>query len=336
MADLPERTAAAWIDRPGPVDAIRVGELPLPAVGSGEALVRVEAVAVNAVDTLVRSGAYPTPMSFPFVIGRDLAGTVVAVPDDGSAGGFAEGDRVWCNSMGHDGRPGAAAEYVAVPVERLYPLPEQTDAVTAVAVVHPAATAHLALFTHGRLRSTDTVFVAGAAGNVGAAAVRMASAAGARVIASAGRPDLEYCRSLGASLALDYHAPDLAERIRAAAPDGVDVYMDTSGRNDLTTAVELLAVRGRILVLAGLGRADGDPPLPVGPLYTKDASVLGFVISRARTTELAAAAERVNELLSAGMLSPRRIELLPLSAAAEAHRRVESGEAHGIRLVLRP
>jgi NADPH:quinone reductase-like Zn-dependent oxidoreductase len=72
---------------------------------------------------------------------------------------FTPGDRVWCNSLGHGGRQGSFAEYAVVPAERLYHLPAAVDPVPAVAVLHPAATAYLALFRHGGLRPTETVYV---------------------------------------------------------------------------------------------------------------------------------------------------------------------------------
>lgn len=85
--------------------------------------------------------------------------------------------------------------------------------------------------------------------------------------------------------------------------------------------------------MAGIGVR---PELPVGLLYSRDGSVVGFAISNARTSELAAAAARINQLLEECALRPRRVEELPLSATAEAHRRLESGQARGSRLVLRP
>jgi NADPH:quinone reductase-like Zn-dependent oxidoreductase len=112
-------------------------------------LVRVELAAVDPVDLLVRSGAYRTPTPFPFVVGRDLVGTgAVAGP---GAVGFAPGDRLWCNSLGHGGRQGACAEYAVVPAERCYHLPAGTDPVAVVALLHPAATAWLALGALNRL-----------------------------------------------------------------------------------------------------------------------------------------------------------------------------------------
>jgi NADPH:quinone reductase-like Zn-dependent oxidoreductase len=322
---------AAFIERRGPAVEIKIGDQPVPGIGPADVLVRVEAVAVNQVDTFVRSGAYQTPLPFPFVVGRDLVGTVVARGP--GVAGFHVGDRVWSNSLGHRGRQGAAAEYAAVDATRVYPVPAGLDAAAMAAVVHPAATAYLALHVHGGLRSGDTVLVAGAAGHVGRAATVMAARAGARVVATAGASDFDLCRGLGADIVVDYRHPDLAHMIALAAPDGVDLHLDTSGHHDLAAAVTLMASRGRIVVMAGL---DARPVLPIGSLYTRDVRIVGFAISNASTADLAAAARRVNQLVADGVLDAGPVEVLPLSAAASAHRRVERGEVRGKRLVLVP
>jgi NADPH:quinone reductase-like Zn-dependent oxidoreductase len=222
---------------------------------------------------------------------------------------------------------------VAVPAERLYHLPGGVDPDTAVAVFHPAATAYLALETHAGLRAGETVFVGGGAGNVGSAAVVLAIRAGARVVASASAADLDYCRSLGADVALDYRDPDFAQRLRDTAPEGIDVHLETSGHHDLSLATEVLAFRGRIVVMSGMGAR---PELPVGGLYTRDERIIGFAISNARVSELADAAARIEQLLGEGALAPRSVQRLGLDDAVDAHRRLESGEVHGARLVLHP
>jgi NADPH:quinone reductase-like Zn-dependent oxidoreductase len=320
---------AAFIERLGLAESIRYGKLPVPRPGPAEVLVRVAATTVNPVDTFVRSGVFRTPVDFPFVISRDLVGTVAAAGPEVT--GFTAGDWVWCNSLGHNGRPGAAAEFAVAAASRLYRLPPGVNPADAVAVVHPAATAYLGLFTHGQLRAGEEVLVAGAGGNVGSAMVVLAAQAGARVIATARKRDFEYCRSLGAAEVLDYQDPDLIRQIKTASPRGIDVHLDTSGVNDFAGTVEMLAHRGRIVLLAGVQTR---PVLPAGTLYMKDGSIRGFAISQATTGELAEAATCINRLLEAGQLRPRAVEHLPLRAAASVHQRLEAGELHGIRVVL--
>jgi NADPH:quinone reductase-like Zn-dependent oxidoreductase len=315
----PPRMRAAFVTELGPAEAIRVGELPVPAPGPTDLLVRVELAAVDPVDLLVRSGTFPTPTPFPFVVGRDLVGTV-ALAGPGAAG-FAPGDRVWCNSLGHGGRQGACAEYAVVPAERLYRLPDGADPVAAVALAHPAATAWLALHRHGGLRAGETVAVGGGSGNVGTALTRLAGLAGARVLVTARPGDADWCRAAGAAEVVDYRDPDPVGRLRALAPGGVHLYLDTSGHLDLAGAVDLLA--------GGAQR----PVLPVGPLYTHDRRILGFAISNAAVADLADAAAALNPLLAAAALPVRVHGVWPLERVADAHRAVASG-VRG-RIVLR-
>lgn len=319
---------AAVIDDVGPASNIHTGWLAVPAHGRDEVPVAVQAVAVNHVDTFVRSGAYPTAMEFPFVVGRDLVGIVTE-----DACGFARGEAVWCNSMGHHGRQGAAAEHVAVPWQRVYRLPDGVGVDTAAAVVHPAATAHLALYRHARLERGETVFIGGGAGHVGSAALVMAAQTSRRVITSARGDDTNYCLSLGAGAVLDYRDDQFDARMHAAAPEGIDVYLETSGHHDLALATSVLAPRGRIVLMSGMQAA---PQLPAGALYTNDGSILGFAISNATVEELAEAARGVNALLTGGLIAPRNIEVFDLEGAAEAHERLERGRTRGTRLVLHP
>ncbi|MGW4486809.1 zinc-binding dehydrogenase [Amycolatopsis sp. NPDC004368] len=309
---------AAFVQKPGAVGEIRFGDLPEPVPAAGEVLVDVAASTVNPVDTFVRNGKWPVPGPWPLVLGRDFVGRVRQ-----SAEGFTAGEAVWGNSLGHGGRQGAAAGCVSVAAERLYRLPEGADPLETVAVVHPAATAYLALFTHGGLVAGRTVLIVGGGGNVGTAMIELAAAAGARVVATASAGDLEHCVARGADVALDYRKAELPER--------VDLFVDTSGTNDLETAVGHLAFRGRIVLLAG---PRSRPVLPAGELYLNDQTVTGFVISRAPVGELAEAAAALNERFAAGGLRPRALERVPLAEAADAHGRMERGELHGRRIVL--
>ncbi|MGN6752289.1 MAG: NADPH:quinone reductase [Intrasporangium sp.] len=321
---------AAYITRLGGPQVIEVGELPDPVRGRGDVLVRVGHASVNHVDTFVRSGGYRTPTPFPFVIGRDLVGTVVDVGP--GVVGFEPGQPVWCNSMGHGGRQGSSSELVAVPAERLYPLPAQADPVELAALVHPAATAYLGLFRHARLRLGETLVVMGAGGAVGSAVVQLGARAGARVIALTSEHSMEWARECGADVVIDHGDPDLSEAVAAAAPDGIDVWWDNSARGGLGMPLGRLALGGRLVVVAGM---TAEAAFTLGQLYVKDASLLGFVISNASVADLGEAARAINAAAAGGGLKVRPPLVLALGEAAAAHARMESGEAGAGRLVLR-
>ncbi|HZN17484.1 MAG TPA: NADPH:quinone reductase [Micromonosporaceae bacterium] len=327
-----EQMTAAFITELGPPDAIRVGPLPVPTAGPEEVLVRVEAVAVNHVDTFVRSGVYRTELTFPFVIGRDLVGAVAQLGPGVIA--FQPGQRVWCNSLGHNGRQGSFAEYAVVPADRLYPLPDGVDPVNAVSILHTAATAYIGLFRAARAAAGETVVV-GRGGGVADAAVQLAAATGARVIAVDRAENADWCRACGADEVLDRDDAELVKKLAALAPGGVDVFWDNSGRHDLEATVPLMAQGGRILLSAGL---DSRAVLPVGPFYRRDLTIHGFVISNASVRDLTEAAEAINQALASGRLRGRVRTQLPLAAAAEAHR-LQEARGHGAppgRVVLTP
>lgn len=326
--NVPATTRAAYVERLGGPDLIRVGELPTPHPGPGEVLVRVVASAVNHVDLLVRSGEYHTSTPFPFVIGRDAVGTVL---DPNGQGEFAVGAQVWTSSLGHAGRQGSFAQYVTVPHDRLYPLPEGVDPLRAAAVLHTACTAALGLFHHASLAPGHTVLIAGGAGGVGSAAVQFAAHAGARVIATCAPGDRERCEASGAAQVIDYADPEALRRIGEIAPAGVDLWW-LSEHEDLAVTLPLMRAGGTVLVTAGLSASAG---FTAGDLYTRDLTIAGFAISNASVADLAAAATIVNDGLAEGVLVPRIDSVVPLAEAAAAHRRMAAGGLRG-RLVVTP
>lgn len=327
---------AAYIERLGDAGSIRYGEFPDPVAGPGQLVVRVQAVAVNTVDTLVRSGRWRTPVRFPLAVGRDLVGTVASVGPGISDLGL--GDRVWTNSAGYGGRAGASAELVAVERDRCYPLPPSADPVAFVASVHPGATAYGALLRRARLSAGERLAVVGANGAVGMCMVQAGAAAGAEVIAVVRRPDAaDRLRELGAS---DVVLVGAAEAMRAAAEAAgpIDVLVDTTGHADIASAPEHLAPRGRLLIVAGSGTAE----LDLRSFYLKEAQLLGFIMSAMTVEELALAAERINATYPSRPLAVSVGRVLGFDAAAEAHITLEQGRlprmADGTvgRIVLQP
>jgi len=326
MPKLPASMKVAFVRETGPAANIQIGRWPVPECGPADVLIKASALAVNHVDLFVRSGAYRTPLPMPFVIGRDCVGQVASTGS--GVEGFSVGDFVWCNSLGHEGRQGSFSEYVQAPADRVYPLPAGVDPQRAVAVLHTGAAAWLGLVREGRLQGGDTVFIAGAAGGVGGAAVQMARAIGARVLATASAEDAHWVASLGAEHVLDYRDPDLTARLLDLAAGRVDIYWDQSGRHDFNQALQMLAPGGRVIVSAGL---DATPALPIGELYTRDASLRGFALSNASKKDLARAARTINAHLESGRLEVRIAKTLPLDEAAQAHRLLEAGSLSKLR-----
>lgn len=317
---------AAFIEQTGPVENIRVGDLPRPDPGPGRVLVRVHATALNPIDLYVRSGAVTMPLTFPYVIGCDFAGVVEAV-GPGGVSRLKPGDRVWGSNQGLLGRQGVTAEYAAVEDHWLYPTPATLSDRDAAAMALTGITAHLGLFQNGRLKAGESVYVPGGSGGVGSLVVQMAKAVGARVATSAGGPEkVELCKAIGADLALNYKTDDLPARLREFAPEGLDVWYETQREPDLEVAVPLLRKRGRMILMAG---RTARPVLPLGAFYPRDCALIGFAMFNASPDEQRRCADDLNRWAADGTLKPHVGRVFPLAEAAEAQRFLEQNTVGG-------
>ena len=316
---------AAYIDQPGPADSIRVGDLPQPEPKPGQILVQVGAVSFNPIDLMIRSGAVAMPLPFPYIVGSDFAGTVVELGQGASR--FRVGDRVWGSNQGLLGLQGTAGEFAAIDEDWAYPTPANQLDAEAAAQALVGITAHLGLFTHGRLQNGETIYVPGGSGGVGSMVVQMAKAVGARVATSAGSPDrVELCRTLGADLALNYKTDDIPTQLREFAPDGVDVWYETQRDPNFEVSIPLLRKHGRMVVIAG---RSAKPILPLGSFYSRDCSLLGFAMFNATPEEQRHAADEIARWAAAGQLKPQIGRTFPLDAAAEAQALLEANSMGG-------
>jgi NADPH2:quinone reductase len=328
---------AAYITRTGPPDVITYGDLPTPKPGPTECLVKVEAVDVNPIDTYIRSGMVPLKAAYPFIPGCDLAGTVVETGRQVKH--FRPGGRVWATNQGLAGRQGTFSEFAVVDEIWLQATPANVKDEDAVAMSLVGVTAHLGLFRDAKLKADEVLFVNGGTGGVGAAVVQMAKITGARVIATGGSDEkVRICRELGADLALNYKTQDVDAAIKEFAPNGVNVWWETLREPDFARTIPLLAMRGRMVVMAG---RDAKPAFPVGPFYVKDCSLFGFAMFNAPAEQQRAAAADINRWLAEGKLRARIDRVLPLSEAAAAHRLQEESTIHKSgamagKIVLKP
>lgn len=328
---------AAYINHTGASEVITYGDLPTPKPTTRQCLIKVGAVDVNPIDTYIRSGAIPAKLSYPFILGRDLAGTVVEA--GASIKGFKVGDRVWATNQGTDGRHGTFAEFAAVDERWLHPIPEAVSDEDIVALSLVGITAHIGLVHYCHVKSGETLFVNGGSGGVGSCVVQMAKILGARVITTAGSPEkVALCRQLGSDVVVNYKTEDVDAAIKAFAPEGVNVWWETLREPNFERAIPLLAMRGRMVIMAG---REAKPVFPVGPFYVKDCSLHGFAMFNATAREQRNAANAINRWVTEGKLKARIDRVLPLSQAAAAHRLQEestiqqTGALAG-KIVLKP
>jgi NADPH:quinone reductase-like Zn-dependent oxidoreductase len=234
---------AVRFDQYGDIDVLQVVDVPDPVPGPGEVLVRVKATSINPGEAKIREGALHSlfPATFPSGEGSDLAGVVEAVGVDVTAVGV--GDEV----IGYSDNRNSHAELVVVAAEQLTPRPPSVPWEVAGAL-HVAGVTAWAAVRAVSLSDGDTVVVAGAAGGVGVFAVQLASVAGATVIGLAGESKHGWLRSHDVEPVL--YGDGVEDRIRAAAPDGVDAFLDLVGGGYVELALTLGVAPDRIDTIA--------------------------------------------------------------------------------------
>ncbi len=299
--------------RYGDADVLELTELPTPKVGPDSVLVRVRAASVNPVDWKVRAG-YLDPImdvTFPVVPGWDVAGVVERVGLDTPE--LQVGDEVYGYVRRDWVHGGTFAELVAAPVRTLARKPATLSFEEAAAVPLAGLTAYQAIRRAG-VRSGQTVLVQAAAGGVGAFAVQIARSLGARVIGTASEGNHEHLRGLGAEPVT--YGEGLVERVRALAPQGVDVLLDFGGDDLVATARGVLAAGGVVASIVDAAARD-----ELGGHY---------VWARPSAEDL----DALTALLDAGTVTVDVAEVFELADAAAAHRASETGHVRG-KVVVR-
>lgn len=323
---------ALTIARPGGPDVLEIRTTEEPVIGPEDVLVAVKASALNRADILQRRGLYPAPPGAPADIpGLEFAGFVEA--KGALAMSLGIGDRV----MGIVGG-GGQAEKVRIHERLCLPIPPGMSFEQAAAVPEAFLTAYDALFVRGGLAPGEAVLVHAAGSGVGTAAVSMAAAAGAKVVAlSRSAEKRTRLSALGAHHVLDPAAANAADAIRTAAgSDGIRVVLDLIGAAVWPLNVEVLAPRGRIVLVGTMGGSKVEADLSA--LMRKRATVVGTVL-RSRPVEekieLVQTFKRTMlPLLAAGRIVPVVDRVLPVEDAAGAHAAMERNENFG-KIVLR-
>lgn len=283
---------------------------PLPPMGEADVLVAVRAAALNFPDLLMTRGGYQFKPGLPFVPGMEGAGIVLRA---GAASGWTPGMRV-----GFAAKQGALAEQTVLPADALHPLPDGLDFVTAAAAWVTGITAWVALARIGRLQRGETLLVHGARGGVGQACVQLGLHLGARVMATATRP--ERLAGLAAQGVRVLPAHDFRDAVLEATDGrGADLIADPVGGAVFEQSQRCIAYGGRVLVL---GFASGEhPTLAINRLLIKGYSVIGVRAGEqgrqfpAQGREHRAAVQR---LIAEGILRPHIGARFALAEAIQA------------------
>lgn len=313
----------------GPADVMKLEEVPTPSPGPGQVLVRVHAIGVNPVEVYIRSGAYARKPSLPYTPGTDAAGLVEAVGADVT--GITEGDRVYTH--GAAAGYGGYAELTVCDHAQVHPLPDRLSFAQGAAMGVPYGTAWRALLFRAQARPGETVLIHGASGGVGIAATQIARAHGLRVIGTAGTDKgMALVREQGAHEVLNHRDADYMSRIMPLTGGrGVDVILEMLANINLDRDLEVLALRGRVMVIGNRGTVQIDPRKMMG----KDGTILGMTMFNATPEEQRA----IHAALVAGLenrtLNPVIGREFPLAQAGQAHGAVMEAGAFG-KIVLIP
>jgi NADPH2:quinone reductase len=318
----PQTMRAAAIDRFGGPEVITLHTLPVPEIDPDEILIRVESAGVGVWDPYEREGGFAemsgTEPKFPYILGSDAAGTVVALGD--AVRGFREGDRVYAFTLGSP-KGGAYAEYVAVKTNDASLIPGNLPIEQAGAMPVDAMTALRGLDDTLGLSEGDSLLVFGASGGIGHLAVQLAKRMGARVFAVASGDDgVALVRQLGADAVVEGHHEDVVAAAREFAPDGLDAALLTAGGEAAEQALTALHDGGRVAY------PNGVEPEPQGRP--------GLIIRSYDGMPDPPAIEKLNRLIESGPFTVHIAQTFPLDRAAEAHRALDT---HYLgKLALRP
>jgi NADPH2:quinone reductase len=320
---------AIYVSKNGTADVLDYTDIPVPAPKPNEALIKISAAGVNYVDIHFREGGY-VAIPFPFVIGVEGSGIVSELGSDVKS--FKIGDRV-----AYTGIRGAYAEYAAVPADRLVAVPPGISDHQAAAAMLQGMTAHYLVHDAYHLKKGETILVHAAAGGVGLLLVQMASAIGARVIATVSTEEkAQLATHAGAEEVILYSQQDFEEQTkRLTDGKGVQAVYDGVGQATFEKDLNILSPRGYLICF---GAPSGNvPPFDIqrlagkGSLFITRPSLVNYISTH---EELQQRAKDVFTMIAAGRLKLRIEHIYPLRDAQQAHRDLEGRKTTGKLLLI--
>lgn len=288
-------------------------------------LVKIEAAGVNPVDTYIRSGNHVTAPNLPFTPGKDGAGIVESV--GGKVTKVKTGDRVYlANSVS-----GTYAEYALCEENQVYKLPENVSFEQGACLSVPYATSFWGLFDKGIPKKGETVLIHGASGGVGIAAIQHAKHFGLKIIGTASSEEgKNLIKEQGADFVYDHSEPNYLDEIMSATDGkGADIILEMLANVNLQNDLNIIAVKGRIVVIGNRGEITINPRF----IMNKDATIRGFSLHTLNDAEVDSIHAALYEGLAGGWLNPIVGRTFPIEEAAKAHHTVIEEKAFG-KIVL--
>ena len=321
---------AVQIQQPGPPDVLVPVERPRPVVQPGGVVIKVHAAGVNYPDVMQRQGKYPAPPDASDLPGLEVAGIIEDVSADVSQ--WRVGDAVCALVPG-----GGYAEYCRAPAVQCLPKPANLDFLHAAGIPETAFTVWTNLFERGRLAAGETVLVHGGTSGIGTTAIQFARAFGARVLATAGSDEkCDACLALGAERAFNYRQTDfVAATLEATGGRGVDVVLDIVGGDYFQRNLDALAVEGRLVMIGQVG--GWKSVVNTTPIMLKRLTITASTLRLRPVAEKGAIARALREqvwpLYESGEIRVPVFATFPLTAAADAHRLMET-RSHVGKIIL--
>ncbi|KAI3498829.1 hypothetical protein L1887_34615 [Cichorium endivia] len=322
---------AVVITTPGGPEVLKLQEVEEPKVKDNDVLIRVEATALNATDTLLRQGKYPPSIGDSEYPGLECSGTIEEVGKNVSR--WKAGDQVCALING-----GGYAEKVAVPAGQVLPIPSGVSLKDAASFPEVACTVWSTVFMTSKLSSGETFLIHGGSSGIGTFAIQMAKYLGIKVFVTAGSEEkLKACKELGADVCINYKTEDFVARVKEeTGGKGVDVILDNIGGAYFQKNLESLGMDGRLFIIGFMGGVKAEANISF--LLAKRLTVQSAGL---RTRSLEKKAEIVSEVeknvwpaIAQGKVKAVVYKYFPLSEAGEAHKLMETSTHIGKILLL--
>lgn len=297
----------------GDPNVMELVEKPSPVPGPEEVVVQVHAIGVNPVETYIRAGTYPTLPILPYTPGGNVAGIIDSCGPDVVQ--WQPGDRIYSAAT----ISGAYGEMALCSNHQIFSLPDNMSFAQGAAIGVPAATAWRALFIRGKGRKGERLLIHGASGSVGLAAVQLATDVGMAVFGTAGSEQgCSLVRKLGAE-SINHNEQGYEDDLfKATSGEGFDLILEMLANKNLEKDLNLLAPRGRVIIIGSRGRIEIDPRLTMA----KETEIRGLALFNATREEVNATHASLRSAIERGILVPIISREMALADAPLAHQLV--------------